>query len=44
MLALGFCISSVQAFTLHVVPPAAHPHAFPAPSVVALQAAKDVKL
>ena len=42
--AFRFDIESVQAFALHVVPPVTHPHAFPAPSVVALQAAKDVRL
>ena len=44
MVPLGFVISSVQVLTLHVVPPAAHPQAFPAPSVVALQASNDVRL
>ena len=41
--ALGLGIASVQALALHAVPPVAHPQAFPAPSVVALQAVKDVK-
>ena len=41
--ALGVGIVSVHSLALHVVPPVAHTQAFPAPSVVALQAAKDVK-
>ena len=37
-------IASVHAFTLHAIPAVAHPQAFPAPSVVALQRANVAKL
>ena len=40
---LGLDITSVHALALQAVPPVAHPQKFPAPSVVALQAAADVK-
>ena len=36
----GVGIASEHAFILHAIPPVAHPQAFPAPSVVALQRAK----
>lgn len=40
---LGLAIGSVHALAEQAVPPVAQPQKLPAPSVVALQAAKDVK-
>ena len=40
----GLAMESPQALFLQLVPPVAHPHVFPAPSIAALQRANVFKL